>query len=165
VGDDVRAVARFAAAVLLALSALACGGNVEACPAINLLAPDGTPYDISGTWRGNDTGLYYLKQVNSCVWWSGMSDFDGQYPGEAWIMTFRGHVTDTGRITGDFVDVKSTNPGSGTLTIDLRPDPATQVLGMFKVEQTGHPVGVSSWIRESEFATPPSDDPQIPGLD
>ncbi|MEO6349934.1 MAG: hypothetical protein ABIP53_04710 [Candidatus Limnocylindrales bacterium] len=157
-------IATTIATLALSLTVLACGGSTETCPPITLLAPDGSPYDISGTWRGNDTGVYYVKQLDSCVWWSGMSDFEGQYPGEAWIMTFRGHVTETGRISGDFVDVKSTNPGTGTLTIDLRPDATSQILGMYKVDQTGHPVGVSTWKRESEFVAPPTDDSVIPGL-
>jgi hypothetical protein len=132
------------------------GGGSETCAPINLLAPDGSRYDLSGTWSGNDGGLYYLKQIDNCVWWSGMSNFAGHYPGEDWIMTFKGHVTDVGVITGQFVDVKSTNPGSGTMTIEIRPEDVggQQVLSLHRTELTGHAIGVSFWQRVVESPSP-----------
>lgn len=129
-----------------------CGGAGESCPPVQLLAPDGTPVDLSGTWSGNDGGLYYLKQIGSCVWWSGVSDFDGQYPGESWIMTFKGQVVPEGVISGDFVDVKSTNPGSGTLTIEIRAEErdGQQVINLYRTALTGSPIGVTFWERTAE---------------
>lgn len=132
------------------------GGTSETCAPINLLAPDGSPYDLSGTWSGNDNGIYYIKQLDDCVWWSGMSDFPGHFPGEDWIMTFKGHVVPEGVITGQFVDVKSTNPGSGTMTIEIRQEvvDGQQVLNLHRTALTGSSVGVSSWQRAPESPSP-----------
>jgi len=90
----------------------ACGAETApsgACVPVQITGPDNQPLDLSGVWSGNDTGLYYIKQIDSCVWWSGVSNFadQGQYPGEEWIMTFRGTINSDGVINGDFVDVKS----------------------------------------------------------
>lgn len=32
--------------------------------------------DMNGTWRGNDGGIYYVRQVGSNVWWLGVSAKD-----------------------------------------------------------------------------------------
>jgi hypothetical protein len=146
---------------LVALTAVACGSSGEACPPVELLAPGDppTPVDLSGDWDGNDSGLYHIKQVDSCVWWAGVSNFPGQYQGEDWIMTFKGHVTTEGVIEGQFVDVKSSNPGSGTLTIEVRPEVVNgeQVVNLYRTAITGHPIGVTSWQRAIETpAGPPS---------
>ena len=90
-----------------------------------------------------------------------MSNFveQGQYPGQEWIMTFKGQVTSDGQITGDFVDVKSTNPGRGTFAIEVRPEQVDgqQVINLYKTSQTGSDTGVSFWER---FVEQPV---QIPG--
>lgn len=142
-------------AVLIA----ACGGNGPAasgdtgCPAVQVSDPaTGQPLDLSGAWSGNDGGLYYVKQIGTCVWWSGLSNFDGQYPGQEWIMTFKGTMNSDGQIDGDFVDVKSTNPGSGTMTIEARPDQVNgaAVVQLYRTAATGHAIGVTFWQRSTE---------------
>jgi hypothetical protein len=131
--------------------------------------PDGLPLDLSGTWSGNDTGLYYIKQVDSCIWWSGVSNFieQGQFPGQEWIMVFRGTMNSDGVINGDFVDVKSTNPGNGTLTIEAKIEPVeggSPVVNLHRTGQTGHQVGVTFWTRVTEPAPTdaPTDAPDVP---
>jgi hypothetical protein len=32
-----------------------------------------TDFDLTGAWAGDDGGIYYLRQVESVVWWNGMS--------------------------------------------------------------------------------------------
>ncbi|MEO8626252.1 MAG: hypothetical protein ABI452_06095 [Candidatus Limnocylindrales bacterium] len=142
--------------VVLALSA--CGGSDPqasgdaGCPPVQRSGPDGQPLDLSGAWSGNDGGIYYIKQIGTCVWWSGQSNFDGQYPGQEWIMTFRGTMNGDGVINGDFVDVKSTNPGSGTMTIEARIDQVNGkgVVQLYRTASTGHAIGVSFWEPDSE---------------
>ena len=160
--------------VLAGTLALGCGSSGEACPPVQLLAPGDppTPVDLSGQWSGNDGGLYHLKQLDSCVWWAGMSNFAGQYPGQEWIMTFKGHVSTDGVIQGQFVDVKSNNPGSGTMTIEIRPEQVDgeQVLNLYRTAITGHQIGVSFWQRAVESPAPSptippakdSPDPSVP---
>jgi hypothetical protein len=145
-----------AAAVLL-LAACSGGGPPSgdaACPPVQVSGPDGQPLDLSGAWSGNDGGLYYIKQIGTCIWWSGLSNFadQGQYPGEEWIMAFRGSIDADGRINGDFVDVKSTNPGSGTMTIEARIDQVNGqgVVQLYRTGATGHPIGVTFWQRATE---------------
>ncbi|MEP7360220.1 MAG: hypothetical protein ABI744_01440 [Chloroflexota bacterium] len=152
----------------IAVLICACGGSGPAasgdagCPAVQVSGPDGQLLDLSGAWSGNDGGLYYIKQLGTCVWWSGLSDFDGQYPGQEWIMTFRGTMNSDGQISGDFVDVKSTNPGSGTMTIEARIDQVngTGVVQLYRTAATGHPIGVTFWQRTTEPT--PTDAPTDP---
>ncbi|MEA2676820.1 MAG: hypothetical protein QOJ81_961 [Chloroflexota bacterium] len=152
-----------------ALAAACSGGDPQpsgdaGCPPVQVSGPDGQPLDLSGAWSGNDTGLYYIKQLGSCIWWSGLSNFDGQYPGQEWIMTFRGTIDADGKINGDFVDVKSSNPGSGTMTIEARID---QVNGqgtvqLYRMASTGHEIGVTFWQRAPEPA--PTEVPAVTTL-
>ena len=144
----------------LAAIAAACGaGTPQAsgdagCPPVQRSGPDGLPVDLSGTWSGNDGGLYYIKQIGTCVWWSGVSNFEGQYPGQEWIMTFRGTMNEDGVIAGDFVDVKSTNPGSGTITLEARIDQVNGagVIQLYRTASTGHQIGVTFWQPVAEPA-------------
>jgi hypothetical protein len=137
----------------LAMTLTACvGGGPQAsgdaaCPPVQRSGPDGQPVDLSGAWSGNDGGLYYIKQIGTCVWWSGLSNFEDQYPGQEWIMTFRGSMNDDGVINGDFVDVKSSNPGSGTMTIEARIDDVNGqgVIQLYRTASTGHEIGVTFW--------------------
>lgn len=142
-------------ATTLAASLAACGAGGPqasgdaACPPVQRSGPDGLPVDLSGAWSGNDGGLYYIKQIGTCIWWSGLSNFEGQYPGQEWIMTYRGTLNEDGVINGDFVDVKSTNPGSGTITLEARIDQVNGqgVIQLYRTASTGHEIGVTFWQR------------------
>lgn len=138
--------------VALAAALAACGGGPQAsgdasCPPVQRSGPDGQPIDLSGAWSGNDGGVYYIKQIGTCIWWSGLSNFEGQFPGQEWIMTYRGTMNDDGVINGDFVDVKSTNPGSGTITLEARIDQVNGqgVIQLYRTASTGHEIGVTFW--------------------
>ena len=159
-----KSVSAIVAVVLLSAVVSACSAEAVppgSCPAVAVSGPDGQPLDLSGTWSGNDGGLYYIKQIDSCVWWSGLSNFvdQGQYPGQEWIMTFRGTINSEGVISGDFVDVKSTNPGSGTMTIEPRIDQVEgvgSVVNLYRTAATGHEIGVTFWRRTTEPAASPT---------
>jgi hypothetical protein len=144
-------------AVLVAAGLIASCGSAapgEECPPVQVSGPDGQPLDLSGVWSGNDGGLYYIKQLGSCIWWSGQSNFtdQGQYPGQEWVMVFRGTMDADGHINGDFVDVKSSNPGSGTIAIDARIDQVNGqgVVQLYRTGSTGHPIGVTFWQPTTE---------------
>lgn len=157
-----RSLPLLGASVLL-LTLAACSGTAPqpsgdaACPPVQVSGPDGQPLDLSGSWSGNDGGLYYMKQIGNCLWWSGLSNFvdQGQYPGQEWVMAFRGTIDANGVINGDFVDVKSSNPGNGTMTIEPRIDSVdgVNVINMYRTGSTGHEIGVTFWRRTPE-ATP-----------
>ena len=155
-------VALVLATVVLLLAG--CGGSAQpsgdlGCPPVQVSGPDGQPLDLSGEWSGNDGGLYYIKQIGSCVWWSGLSNFvdQGQYPGQEWIMAFKGTMDADGHINGDFVDVKSSNPGDGTMTIEARIDQVNGqgVVQLYRTASTGHEIGVTFWQRVTTPAPTP----------
>jgi hypothetical protein len=160
----------------LALIAIvgACGGTapqstgptgLENCAPVSITGPDGAQVDLSGVWSGNDGGIYYMKQIDDCLWWSGLSNFQGQYPGEAWVMAFKGRMGADKVIHGEFVDVKSDNPGSGTMTIAIDPQTVdgAAVVYLNRTESTGHEIGVTFWQRMGNEPTPaPTDQPTQP---
>jgi hypothetical protein len=138
------------------------GGS--ACAPIELNDAGGRPIDLSGAWSGNDGGVYYLKQIDSCVWWSALSDFGGQEPGQEWVMSFRGTLDSEGVLRGEFVDVKGTNPGSGTITIEVRSEQreGTVVTELYRQTASGHTIGVTFWQRRVEPTDSPTDGPELP---
>jgi hypothetical protein len=153
------------------------GADIDCAP-VELAGPDGRQVDISGAWDANDGGVYYIKQIDSCVWWSGLSNFEGQEPGQEWVMTFFGRLDADARMRGSFVDVKGTNPGSGTMTIRVQTEEREGVIvtELYREEATGHTIGVTFWQRRSgdipgEVPGPdqppgeetPGDEPQEPG--
>ena len=145
------------------------GAGGASCQPVELRGPDGRQLDLSGTWSGNDGGRYYIKQIDSCVWWSGLSAFEGQSLGDEWIMAFRGTLDSDGVIVGDFVDVKGTNPGSGTMTIRVQAEQrdGQVVVELYREQVTGHQIGVTFWQRSSPDPRPtpvsaPTDDGATP---
>jgi len=61
------------------------------CGEPNLLSPQGTRVDLTGTWAGGST-LFYVRQVGQCVWWLGLSNWPGQSPGAFFSSTFAGRL-------------------------------------------------------------------------
>jgi hypothetical protein len=165
---------------LLAVSVAGCSGeavqsatpsgssvSTAGCTPVELRGPDGRQIDLSGTWSGNDGGRYYIKQIDSCVWWSALSNFPSQSLGDEWIMAFRGTLGADGRIVGDFVDVKGTNPGSGTMTIRVQAEERSGqvVVELYREQVTGHQIGVTFWERTTPdpLPTPAGGGTLLPG--
>ena len=71
------------------------------------LAWDGkSAIDLTGTWAGDDQGVYYLRQLGDQVWWLGMSGIGGPLVnrGTDWTNVYRGTLSgDT--VTGTYADV------------------------------------------------------------
>lgn len=62
--------------------------------------------DLTGTWAGDDEGVYYLRQVDDQVWWLGMSGLGGPLlnRGADWTNVYLGTLSgDT--VTGSYADV------------------------------------------------------------
>lgn len=106
---------RFGAAVLAAWLALALvgvplPGRVAAAPATDLAAETWT-----GVWRGNDGGVYYMREdASGGLMWLGVSG-DG---GKSWSNLYNGIIGGPGRTisTGPWVDVPiGANRGQGEL--------------------------------------------------
>ena len=58
------------------------------------------PVDLTGKWRGNDGGAYFLRQVGNQVWWYGQSG-DG---GGSWTNVFHGRI-EGHQVLGTWADV------------------------------------------------------------
>lgn len=67
--------------------AAACDGTAKAF--------DAKAFDLTGAWAGDDGGIYYLRQLDSFLWWSGMSGRAGtpDQLGREWSNVARGVVT------------------------------------------------------------------------
>ena len=62
--------------------------------------------DLTGTWAGDDQGVYYLRQIGDQVWWLGMSGLGGPLVnrGTDWTNVYLGTLSgDT--VTGTYADV------------------------------------------------------------
>ncbi|NEZ54534.1 hypothetical protein [Adonisia turfae] len=59
-----------------------------------------TTQNLSGQWRGNDGGTYYLNQIGNTLWWYGESG-DG---GSTWTNVFHGTIQGN-RVVGEWSDV------------------------------------------------------------
>ena len=71
--------------------------------------------NLSGKWKGNDQGNYFLTQLGSALWWLGMSPNSGA----SWTNVFHGTVSGMS-ISGQWTDVPlGTTRNYGTLGIQI----------------------------------------------
>lgn len=89
------------------------------------------PKDMNGTWRGNDGGIYYVRQVGNNVWWLGVSAKDD---GKSFSNVFRGSIKD-GILLGTWADVRGTAKGAGSL--EMKISGVNAVTGWTRLNQTG----------------------------
>jgi hypothetical protein len=71
--------------------------------------------NLTGRWKCNDGGTYYIHQVGTKVWWYGESGDNGG----SWTNVFQGEV-EGDRVRGKWVDVphgRAMNSGEMTLQI------------------------------------------------
>ena len=80
---------------------------------------------LTGTWRADDGGVYYLRQAGDCLWWFGMSfdelDESGGQPPWGWANVALGRIVDD-VIYLEWGDVVGNFPGRGTLTLEVSSD-------------------------------------------
>jgi hypothetical protein len=83
-----------------------------ACPLVAFAA------DLTGTWKGSDDGIYYLRQSGSTIWWYGESSVTN--PG--WTNVAYGTVAGSSAVLF-WADVpKGGNMGSGVLVLNIDSD-------------------------------------------
>ena len=93
--------------------------------------------DLTGQWRANDGGTYYINQIGNTVWWYGESG-DG---GATWTNVFHGTIQ-SNRVVGEWSDVpKGRIDSSGEMELQI--DSAGQLRATRK---TGG-FGGSVWTR------------------
>ena len=56
--------------------------------------------NLTGQWRANDNGFYYIRQVGNEIWWYGESSNGGS----SWSNVFHGYINGN-KIEGSWVDV------------------------------------------------------------
>ncbi len=84
----------------------------------------GAQIDLSGTWIGDDFGIYYVRQIGNDVWWAGFSSESPYgradlHRGLIFTSVFRGTLTGN-QLVGSFVDVpKGQMLTSGPLTLTV----------------------------------------------
>jgi hypothetical protein len=100
------------------------------------------PNDLTGIWKGQDQGTYYVRQVGDNIMWIGMSTNDGR----SWTNAFAGKIAgDT--ISGTWVDVpRGKIGGVGGLTLKVSQVGANIVIQ--KIGSTGSGFGTSTWQKQ-----------------
>ncbi len=84
---------------------------------------------LSGVWKSNDGGTYYLSQIGDILWWIGMS---GGNDGRTYSNVFKVTI-DQRTIAGEWADVpRGTNRNAGTMTLKMESDGT-----LLKISQTG----------------------------
>jgi hypothetical protein len=58
------------------------------------------PKDMTGQWKSNDGGIYYVRQFGNEIWWVGLSP-DG---GHQYTNVFKGVLNSDRTIDGSWVD-------------------------------------------------------------
>lgn len=98
------------------------------------------PQNMTGTWKANDGGTYYVRKIGDTVWWLGMSGDNGRH----WTNVYKG-VMNGNRVTGEFADVPMGSVrGRGTLVLHVDRGPSGSYLGFRKVEGA---FGGSRWFK------------------
>jgi hypothetical protein len=102
--------------------------------------------DLSGSWAGDDGGIYYLRQLNSILWWNGMSERGGTLArlGKDWNNVARGQIKSLA-IDVEWADVpRGEALGNGTMSLKIEDD-GTGNVRIVKVTETGTGFGNSVW--------------------
>jgi hypothetical protein len=85
---------------------------------------DPSDIDLTGTWAGDDGGVYYLRQLGSVVWWNGMSGREGSPMdlGREWNNVVRGAINGL-QIDAEWSDVpRGESDDHGTLVLSIQDD-------------------------------------------
>ena len=74
------------------------------CSGGEIRTPSGDLLDLSGTWTGGSSTIY-LRQLDHCVWWFGLSEFANQAPGECFSNTFTGRLGADNTLSGEWASI------------------------------------------------------------
>lgn len=123
-------------------------------PIINSAAQPST--DLTGVWKSQDQGNYYVRQLGNDIIWVGMSPDQGQ----TWTNAFVGKINgDT--ITGNWADVpRGKVQGFGTLTLKVTNEGGR--ISIQKTGSTGSPFGATTWERSTAQAVSATQQPAAP---
>jgi hypothetical protein len=91
------------------------------CPSVDLRTPSGAPIDLTGMWTGGNT-IHEVRQLRSCVWWMGLSNWPGDEVGSAWAFVFSGRLRPDFTLTGVWAEIytgEARSPGEGVVTFEV----------------------------------------------
>jgi hypothetical protein len=120
------------------------------CSPVRLSFSDGTPVNLSGVWSGDDQGLYYLRQIDDCVYWAGLDKDPGLRFGIAFTNVFKGRLSPDLKLSGSWADVpRGDSSGSGALVLQVstRSTGEQTVVEINKTSEIGSHFGASHWTR------------------
>lgn len=97
-------------------------------------------HNLTGTWSGNDGGIYYIREVGNDIFWLGVSGSDD---GRGhWSNVFKG-IIHGNTIVGSWADVpRGAANGAGTLTLQI-----DNTLAFHRVGMTGSSFSTSTWTK------------------
>jgi hypothetical protein len=127
----------------VASATAAVGAPCEA----TVIAFDPKKVDLTGTWAGDDDGIYYLRQRGQILWWNGMSSRAGPATelGRDWNNVGRGEIKNDLTVQADWADVpRGEIMGYGTLTLKIDAD-ASGNIQIRKIGETGKGFGNTRW--------------------
>jgi hypothetical protein len=107
---------------------------------------DATTFDLTGAWAGDDGGIYYLRQLDSFVWWSGMSGRAGTPDrlGLEWSNVARGVVTGVS-VDVNWADIpRGGIRDGGTMKLSVQDD-GTGNTRIVKVSEQSGDFGNRTW--------------------
>jgi len=119
-----------------------------ACTPVAIKFDPAATIDLTGTWAGNDAGIYYVRQRGNVIWWNGMSsrDLPPEALGRDWNNVGRGVIADDLTITSDWSDVpRGQADGTGSVIWKIGPNGS----GNIQIERTsltGDGRGDTLWV-------------------
>jgi hypothetical protein len=111
---------------------------------------------LAGTWKGQDQGSYYVRQIGNNILCVGMSPDKGR----TWTNIFVGKINGDEMKVGDTISGKRADvprrkiQGSGTLTLIVKGEWSGNRIFMQKTVSTGSPFGGSTWCVEKISCIP-----------
>jgi uncharacterized repeat protein (TIGR02543 family) len=104
--------------------------------------------NLSGVWKSNQLGTYYVRQIGSCVYATGLGTYNSPSQKYDYATTFFGAINSAGTtITGYWFDVNAgTRSRYGSLTLHV-----ANGTHLTKTAQTGA-FTASSWVQQSSSA-------------
>jgi hypothetical protein len=111
--------------------------------------------ELTGTWQGNDSGVYYIRQVGDCVWWFGTEVVDIE-PGATGQRGFANVAS--GRMVGTQIDLEWADIPLGNILngggLTFSYDVAGDTLKLVEQRGGGVPFGGSVLTRVQPEASP-----------
>lgn len=107
---------------------------------------DATKFDLTGPWAGDDGGIYYLRQLDSFLWWSGMSGRAGspERLGIEWSNVARGVIKGVS-VDVDWADIpRGGIRDGGNITLSIEDD-GTGNARIVKVSEQSGDFGNKTW--------------------